>query len=45
MESERVCVRVCARSRARARAWGWGGGEVSIRPIHTDINIHLIQAD
>ena len=22
-----------------------GVGEVSIRPIHTDINIHLIQAD
>ena len=25
--------------------WRWSGGEVSIRPIHTDINIHLIQAD
>ena len=34
-----VCVGVCA------RACGGGGGEVSIRLIHTDINIHLIQAD
>ena len=40
MESECVCV--CARACVEV---GWGGGEVSIRPIHTDINIHLIQAD
>ena len=33
-----MCARACVEV-------GWGGGEVSIRPIHTDINIHLIQAD
>ena len=35
MESECVCVCVDVGR----------GEEVSIRPIHTDVNIHLIQAD